>query len=181
MTIPNMAIQSFEKGGYKLVSNNFNNQTFKADNDENQFEVHFTHNTENVQRTYKVQRVINYLDKDTNTPVSQPITQTLTFIQTGVKDLVTGQVDWNNIPTQTFDEVVSPLIEGYNEPSQKVIETEEVNFDSDNITINVYYTKKPTNSIKVPNITNTPSDTPNTKVPVITNVVNKNNNTVSIV
>lgn len=138
---PASQIQQYEDQGYQLVSTNFNGQTYQADNSKNEFEVHLTHRTENVERSHKVTRTINYLDRETNQPVDQAVTQTVEITQHGVKDLVTGNVTWVPATNETLKKVDSPIIDGYGLPSQKTVNEKQVTFATPDTTVNVYYTK----------------------------------------
>ncbi|KRK43838.1 hypothetical protein FC63_GL001919 [Lactobacillus amylovorus DSM 20531] len=76
--------------------------------------VYLTHNTETEHRHMDVNQVIHYNYED-GTTAHEDYNETLHFVQTGTKDLVTGEITWDGewTKTQTFVTVVSPVIEGY--------------------------------------------------------------------
>lgn len=134
-------INTFETQGYKLVSNNFSGQKFSKDQSKNSFVVHLNHNQTPKTRTIKVNRTINYLDKKTNNPVAKQVIQTTTFIQHGTEDAVTHQITWQPINGQSFKEVDSPTVSGYNSPDKAKIDGETVTVNDQNSVVNVYYDK----------------------------------------
>ena len=77
--------------------------------------VYLTHNTETEHRHKDVNQVIHYTYEDGTTAHEDYNGKTLHFVQTGTKDLVTGEITWDGewTKTQTFVTVVSPVIEGY--------------------------------------------------------------------
>ena len=76
--------------------------------------VYLTHNTETEHRHKDVNQVIHYIYED-GTTAHEDYNETLHFVQTGTKDLVTGEITWDGewTETQAFVTVVSPVIEGY--------------------------------------------------------------------
>ena len=76
--------------------------------------VYLTHNTETEHRHKDVNQVIHYIYED-GTTAHEDYNKTLHFVQTGTKDLVTGEITWDGewTETQAFVTVVSPVIEGY--------------------------------------------------------------------
>lgn len=62
-----------------------------------------------------VNQVIHYVYEDGTTAAPDHVSVQLVFTQTGTKDLVTGDVDWDGAWTETqrFVTVVSPQIDGY--------------------------------------------------------------------
>lgn len=135
-------INTFETQGYKLVSNNFSNQKFSKDQSKNSFVVHLNHNQTPKTRTIKVNRTINYLDKKTNNPVAKQVVQTTTFTQHGTEDAVTHQITWQPINGQSFNEVDSPTVSGYNFPDKAKVDGETVTVNDQNSVVNVYYDKE---------------------------------------
>ena len=77
--------------------------------------VYLTHNTETEHRHKDVNQVIHYIYEDGTTAHEDYNGKTLHFVQTGTKDLVTGEITWDGewTETQAFVTVVSPVIEGY--------------------------------------------------------------------
>ena len=118
-TAPTDEIDSYEKQGYVLVSNSFNNQTYAADDSNNVFEVHFKHGTTPVDPNHpvdpdnpnnpnnkkdipglthddlekKVTRDFTYNFTDgSNHPEAKEDSQTVTFEGHATIDKVTGQL-----------------------------------------------------------------------------------------
>ena len=135
-------INTFETQGYKLVSNNFSEQKFSKDQSKNNFVVHLNHNQTPKTRTIKVNRTINYLDKKTNSPVAKQVIQATTFTQHGTEDAITHQITWRPINGQSFNEVDSPTVSGYNAPDKAKVGGETVTFNDQNSVVNVYYDKE---------------------------------------
>lgn len=173
MTDPSIMIQKFENQGYELVLNNFNGQSYQADNNRNQFEVHFKHGTKDVTRTSTVIRTIKYVDGQTGNEIHQPVTQTLTFTENGVTDLVTGETVWTTPSDQHFSKVQSPDIDGYKQPDIPVVDSDTAKFGDGDQVVTVSYRK-----VETPSTPDTPSvpDTPLTHdVPNTPNVHNASN------
>ncbi|MGE9933350.1 mucin-binding protein [Lactobacillus johnsonii] len=136
-TAPTDEIANYEKQGYVLVSNSFNNQTYAADNNNNVFYVHLKHKTESVTRNDTVTRTIHYLYDNGNT--AQPDkTQTVSFDETGTKDDVTGDTTWSNDNAQTVDSVITPSITGYT-PDKSSIEKQAFKFGDKDVEVTVTY------------------------------------------
>ena len=128
-------IAEYVKKHLKLVSDDTNGQNIIFDKDDQKdqtYFVHFVHETETVKRTKTVTETIEhhkaikqlngttkYVDVKNQIPV---YTATLTFNESGVHDLYTDQTAWNGnwTPTQTFKEVVSPVLVGYTHDVAKV-------------------------------------------------------------
>ena len=76
--------------------------------------VYLTHNTETEHRHKDVNQVIHYNYEDGTTAHEDYNGKTLHFVQTGTKDLVTGEITWDGwTPVQSFEMVKSPEIENY--------------------------------------------------------------------
>ena len=136
-TAPTDEIANYEKQGYVLVSNSFNNQTYAADNSNNVFYVHLKHKTEDVTRNDTVTRTIHYLYDNGNT--AQPDkTQTVSFNETGTKDDVTGETTWSNDNAQSVDSVDTPSIVGYT-PDKSSIEKQSFKFGDQDVEVTVTY------------------------------------------
>ena len=112
--------------------------------------IHLKHKHESISRKVTVTRTVRYVDEQ-GKELLEPKIQELVFTQTGNKDLVTGEIVWDNSysNTQTFGEVISPEITGY-EADRKVVEATDVTVDADNFTqghdlqeIVTYTAKKP--------------------------------------
>ena len=131
-------LHEYLNGGYKVVSNDFNNQTYKADDSENNYVVHLTHGVDEVSEDKIITRTINYVDSDGNV-LKDPVIQTTTLTRTGSKDLVTGEVTWNDWTTGSYELVKSPMIDGYNGPDILEVPNVEVTADDEDSVVNVTY------------------------------------------
>ena len=157
--VPANVINDFTRQGYKLVSNNFNGQSYQADNSKNQFEIHLVHGTQNVSRTSTVTRIIKYVDQNTGKEIHQPVNQAVTFTETGVTDLVTGETVWTTPSDQHLSKIESPAIDGYENPEVPVVGEATVKFGDGDQTVTVYYykVKAPSTSdtLKTPDVSST--------------------------
>lgn len=135
-------VKSYEKAGYKRVSNNFDGNKFDSDNDKNVFEVHFVHATQEVTRDIKAGTLtVHYVEAKTGKTLhedtkltGQPVTQH------GVKDLVTKVTSWKQVPTDVDMRTIEALpIKGYTPDVQKQVATITVNKDKE---ITIKYTKQ---------------------------------------
>lgn len=127
--------------------------------------IHLVHKTTSVSRDVTVKRTVNYLEKGTNKELAKPVVQELTFKQVGVKDEVTGTTTWlTGDEEQSFDEVKSPEVDGYEAPSQASVESVNVKSDAKDQVVNVYYTKKATPAKPKAEVTNNQDHTPSAKV-----------------
>lgn len=137
-------ISDYEGQHYNLVKDETSGQTLVFDHDDKTtqvYNVYLNHQTQSVKRTSTVNEIIDY-KFDNGSQAAQTYQATpLTFTQTGIKDLVTGQTDWNGQWTteQSFNAVVSPLIIGYT-PSQEHVNAQLVNHDSKDIHKVIIYT-----------------------------------------
>ena len=136
---PLAQINQYEGQGYKLVSNSYGKTVhqFSAMSDENNFEVHFKHGTMPVIDTDTVTETIHYLGPDGN-KLAPDKTQTITFTRHGIKDQVTGQIDWNSVEPQEFGAVKSPVINGYTTET-KQFPSVQVKFGDENLNVDVVY------------------------------------------
>lgn len=130
-------VKTFEGQGYKFVSNNFNNQTYQADNAKNTFEVHFTHGQKDVSREDQITETINYVYTDGRQAHDHNVAQ-VTITQRGQQDLVTKAITWQPTTARQFKAVESPTIKGY-VPDITEIPAINVNFGHDDITRTVTY------------------------------------------
>ncbi|HFR3551185.1 TPA: MucBP domain-containing protein [Streptococcus suis] len=90
--------------------------------------------------TEEVTRTITYVDKDGN-PVFETVTETKEFTRTAEINLVTGEITYGEwTPAQTFEDVPSPLLDGYI-ADIKVVSTNPVNAEDADIEIVVTYKK----------------------------------------
>ena len=134
----NDQINKFKQAHYKLVSNNFVGQKYQADNDKNVYEVHLTHERQNVHATDAVTETVKF--QYTDGSQAQPTkTQTVNFGRDGIKDLVTGTTAWMPVDPQTIGAVNVPVLDGYTADTDQVPAV-KVNFGDDDITKVVTYT-----------------------------------------
>ena len=135
---PAKVINSLEEKGYKLVSNNFKDGTkYKADDKQNEFIVHLTHDKQNVSRQDQVVETIHYVYENGNK--SQPDhEQTISFTEDGIKDKVTGKIAWTPAKPQKFDDVATPVISGYT-PDKGNVTGSTVRFGDKDVEVTVTY------------------------------------------
>ncbi|MDC2840213.1 KxYKxGKxW signal peptide domain-containing protein [Limosilactobacillus mucosae] len=151
-----LAIDGYEQMGYVKVSDGTNGQNviFDANDvaDDQSFEVHFKHGTKSTSRNVTYQQVITYIYGNggkAGQNAFAPITQTLTFTQNGIQDLVNKQVTWDKLDPQTFTEIASPKMDGYEYDkavvSAAAIKPTEDAFDQKTVVVNetVTYTAQP--------------------------------------
>ncbi|MGQ5709620.1 mucin-binding protein [Lactobacillus sp. PSON] len=83
--------------------------------------VYLKRKTESTSRDKVVNQTINYIYEN-GTTAAPTVNKTITFTQTGIVDLVTGEITWDGewTPTQTFVTVVSPDIKGYHTDTPEV-------------------------------------------------------------
>ena len=111
-------INGYENQHYVLVSDETQGKTLTFDHDDKAtqvYNVHLSHQTEPASQSRTVHETIDYVYADGSKAADTVTAKPLTFTQTGVKDLVTGNIDWNGTWTskQAFAEVESPEITGY--------------------------------------------------------------------
>ena len=157
----NDQIKQFENQGYKLVSNNFNGQKYQADDSNNVFEVHLTHQHQAVSEPDTVTETVKYQYAD-GTQAAKDSTQSAEFTRTGDKDLVTGTIVWMpSTETHQFDAVDSPAIDGFT-PDVQSVPAATVKFGDRDITKVATYTANDQNAgIKI--IDDTTGDVLNTQ------------------
>ena len=137
-------ITEYTKKGYVLVSNEFDNQKYAADDKQNVFVVHLKHGTVDVTRSKDVTETIHYI-YDNDSKAHDDYVATKQFVNHGTKDLVTGNIVWQNAWTPANDEfaqVNSPEIPGYT-PDKSSIPAQKVNVDSKNLEFTVKYSAIP--------------------------------------
>ena len=136
-TAPTVEIANYEKQGYVLVSNSFNNNKYQADNSSNVFEVHLKHGTKKVSRDSNVNMTVHYV-MDDNSKAPNDNKQAVNFTENGIQDLVTNHIDWTPAVSQTFTDVNSPVLTGYT-PDQDTVTGQTVNFDDQDVEATVTY------------------------------------------
>ncbi|MFR0617238.1 mucin-binding protein [Limosilactobacillus mucosae] len=116
-------LQNYLASGYVLASDaDLADAKYDRTDDPQFFTIYLKHGQQPDQRTKQVTETIKYVYAD-QTQAALPVVETITATQSGIKDLVTQQTDWNGKITFSadFTAVTSPLIEGYT-PDQAVIE-----------------------------------------------------------
>ncbi|WP_270503603.1 mucin-binding protein [Ligilactobacillus salivarius] len=123
---------------YEEVGGNPTDYTFPENgtDESNVVTIHLKHKHEKVTRNKTVTRTIQYQDE--RGQVLKQVDQSLNFTKSGNKDLVTNQVSWNEVPSQSFDEVKTPEKVGYT-PDKAVVPSETVTFDTEDYTETVVY------------------------------------------
>ncbi|WP_285025408.1 mucin-binding protein, partial [Lactobacillus johnsonii] len=134
---PAEVIKGLEEKGYKLVSNDFNNNKYQADNSNNVFYVHFVHDTKKVSQEHSASFTVHYIYKD-GKQAKPDHEQTISFTENGVKDKVTGKIAWDEAKPQKFDDVTTPVITGYT-PDQAKVAGQTANFDTQDRKVTVTY------------------------------------------
>ena len=136
-------IQNYVNNHYRLVSDDTNGQNLVFDNDDSKtqtYNVHFAHNTHNINDSNTVTETIHY-KLDNGQKAFDDHNAQLSFTRTGYNDEVTGQNYWNDWQAtngQTFNAVQSPSKEGYT-PDKTSIEAVNVKPGDKNIDITVTY------------------------------------------
>ena len=134
---PAAKIASYEKQGYVLVSNSFDNNKYQADDNNNVFYVHLKHGTKKVSRNDDVTMTVHYV-MDDGSQAPNDNKQTVSFTENGIQDLVTQKITWTPANSQKFDDVATPVITGYTPDQDKVI-GQTANFETDNRKVTVTY------------------------------------------
>ncbi|WP_295729467.1 mucin-binding protein [uncultured Limosilactobacillus sp.] len=100
--------------------------------------IYVTHKLVPTEREYKVTRTIHYEGAGDQTPSDQ--VQTVTFKQTGTKDLSTGITHWNAVPRdQQYSAVLTPKVAGYTADRDQVDVATVKYTDGDTHELVVYY------------------------------------------
>lgn len=134
---PVEVIKGLEEKDYKLVSNDFNNNKYQADNSNNAFYVHFVHDTKKVSQEHSASFTVHYIYKD-GRQAKPDHEQILSFTENGIQDLVTQKITWTPADSQKFDDVVTPVITGYT-PDQDKVAGQTANFDTQDREVTVTY------------------------------------------
>lgn len=134
----NDQINKFKQAHYKLVSNNFAGQKYQADNDKNVYEVHLTHERQNVHAADTVTETVKFQYAD-GSQAQLTQTQAVNFGRDGIKDLVTGTTAWMPVDPQTIGAVNVPVLDGYTADTDQVPAV-KVHFGDNDITKVVTYT-----------------------------------------
>ena len=144
-------IADYTAQGYKLVSDPTDGKSIIFDHNDSvdqHYIVHFTHQIENVTRNDDISETVHYLYSDGNIAHNDYVAKPLHFVQTGIKDLVTNDIKWNDVARQTFTSVTSPVIKGYT-ADQPTVASQIANFgDYDKDIIVIYHADSCAASIK---------------------------------
>lgn len=136
-------LSDLEQKNYQVDDNPLtgNSDKFTWDESPLTYVVKVSHKQEVTSRTKEVTRTINYQTEDGQIVESKK--DTLTFTQTGTKDLVTGKSTWSQatIPSQSFEAVTTPEKSGYT-ADRKVVPAKEVKVDDTTWDTNLDYVEK---------------------------------------
>lgn len=125
---------SINSSNYSKISyGNFDNDETKDQN----FVLHFKHNTKPISDSRTVNETIHYIYED-GTKAANDAKSSVPFKETGSKDLVTDQETSSWSKPQTFAKVVSPVILGYT-PDRVQINEITVDHNSKDIEETVIY------------------------------------------
>lgn len=141
--------------GYDTTSKTDQTYTFKPDGNPD-IVINLTHQTETVTDAKTVTRTINVTNPDGSVKTT---TQKADLTRNGIKDMVTGDIAWDNWSTGNWDEFDVSTIDGYT-PSQAKVDAATVTGDTLDATVNVTYTANP-----IPWTPLEPSTKPSTDVP----------------
>ena len=137
-------VKRYQDQHYKLTSNEFNNQTYKSDDKNNIFVVHFVHDTKSETREKTVTETIHYVDAN-NQKLHDDVINSKVFTNKGTRDLVTNTVKWDDLwspANSTFNKVISPTVDGYTS-DKDVIDAQNVDSNSQDLEFTVHYKKNP--------------------------------------
>lgn len=84
-----------------------------------EIKVHLKHKHTQVNRSVTYERTVNFVD-ETGKQMADPEKQTLTFNQTGDKDLAIGTIKWVPVDSQSFKEVAAKNVAGYTSDKQAI-------------------------------------------------------------
>lgn len=131
---------------YELVDSDVLPAKFDSnDNVDQNVVIRLRHKTTSVVETKNVTQTIKYVYQDNSEAAPTKVT-TVTFTRNNSKDLVTGQIvsngNWAPL-TESFAEVVSPVIAGFTPDKAKIEAVNNVTADSNNINETVVYTANP--------------------------------------
>ena len=121
--------------GYNTTNTPDKTYTFKPDSNSD-IVVELSHQTQPVNDAKTVTRTINVTNPDSSVKTTK---QTTTLTRTGTKDVVTGNINWNDWSTGSFDEVNVPSVKGYT-PTQAQVKSETVTSDTQDSVISISYT-----------------------------------------
>ncbi|MGM9905023.1 mucin-binding protein, partial [Lactobacillus sp.] len=143
-------IKKLEEAGYVFVSSDYpSDATYDTDDNVDQvYTVVLKHGQAATSRDQKVTRTVVYeVPAGFDTPAS--VEETLSFTQNGDQDLVTKEITWNPVDSQSLQTVTSPKIAGLT-ADKKEVASEEVTptFDGDkSTTVVVVYTPNVQNAL----------------------------------
>ena len=157
-------IESYEKKGYELVSDNYPSNGVTYNEKTQEFEVHLKHKTKTETQTKTVKETIRYVYAKDGTKAASDYTAELKFTRTATTDLVTNVTtgDWTAENGTSFVAVTSPAIKGYTPDLAEVPAVDNITANSANIEKTVVYKANPA-SAKVTYIDDTTGETLETK------------------
>ena len=143
-------IKKLEAAGYVFVSSDYpTDAAYDTDDSTNQiYTVVLKHGHQSVDRDQNVKRTVVYeVPAGFDTPES--VEETLSFTQTGDQDLVTKEITWKPVDSQSLKTVTSPTISGLTPDKDEVASQEVVpTFDGDKeTTVKVVYTPNSQNAL----------------------------------
>ena len=136
-------IKKLVAAGYILVSSDYPTDPVYDTNDnvDQVYTVVLKHGQETVNQEQNVKRTVVYeVPAGFETPSS--VTETVSFTQTGTQDLVTKEITWVPVDSQSLKSVTSPTISGLTPDKDEVASQEVIpTFDGDKeTTVKVVYT-----------------------------------------
>ena len=106
-------------------------------------DVYYEADTKEVTEEKEVTRTINYLEKETNKVLKEPVVQKVKLTRTNKVNKVTGEVTEGKWTEGSWEEISSPIIENYYLPDKEKVEKEKVGGTSLDKEVIVNYTIKP--------------------------------------
>ena len=103
-------IAVFEDNNYRFVPNGGKKRSLRESHD---YDLHFVHGTDKVERSKIVHETIHYLYENGSQAYQDYEAVPASFTQTGTRDRVTNKITWDKLDDYTFGPVISPWIMGY--------------------------------------------------------------------
>lgn len=130
-------IALFEDSNYHLIPN-------ESQKGSHNYELHFIHETDKVERSKVVHETIHYFYDNGSQAYQDYEATPVSFTQTGTRDRVTNKVTWDKLDNHTFAPVISPWIMGYSASpaivSSQTVCVDQNDFHADqDINVNVHY------------------------------------------
>lgn len=119
---------------YHATNNVPDSYTFQANGNQDII-VELAHNTEPASDAKTITRTINVTNPD---GVTKTTKQTVTLNRQGTKDLVTGNTEWQDWSTGTWNAYTVPVIAGYT-PTQTSVASQTVTSETEDATVDISY------------------------------------------